>query len=164
MRVVFNGKVHAILHELDVAMDCFLRDFDFLRQFPPVRIIARADSLEDSVNAMKRGAIQVAVCSQTFLGHGTVDGPPLLLMSSHKMNINQHVVRRENGWAVVGEGNQRDTVVLPTQRAAVIKAREIARNQGSELIIHNDTIHVRREQQTSLCRRGVHGATASSPC
>jgi len=52
------------------------------------------------------------------------------------MNINQHVVQRPHGWAVLGEGNQRDTVVLPTQQAAIAKAREITRNQGSELIIH----------------------------
>jgi len=53
-----------------------------------------------------------------------------------QMKIDQHVVRRETGWAVLGEGNQRDTVVLPTQEAAVARARAIARNQGSELIIH----------------------------
>lgn len=52
------------------------------------------------------------------------------------MKIDQHVVRRESGWAVLGDGNQRDTVVLPTQEAAIVRAREIARNQGSELIIH----------------------------
>jgi len=52
------------------------------------------------------------------------------------MKINQHVVKREQGWAVVGEGNSRDTAVLPTQEAAIAKASRIARNQGSELIIH----------------------------
>lgn len=52
------------------------------------------------------------------------------------MKINQHVVKREHGWAVLGEGNQRDTVVLPTQEAAVARARKIARNRGSELIVH----------------------------
>lgn len=52
------------------------------------------------------------------------------------MKINQHVVKRERGWAVVGEGNSRDTAVLPTQEAAVARASRIARNQGSELIVH----------------------------
>lgn len=52
------------------------------------------------------------------------------------MNINQHVVRRKSGWAVVGEGNQRDTFVLATQAAAVAKARQIARNQGSTVVVH----------------------------
>lgn len=52
------------------------------------------------------------------------------------MKINQHVVQRAHGWAVLGEGNQRDTVVLPTQAAALGRARTIARNQGSELIVH----------------------------
>lgn len=59
------------------------------------------------------------------------------------MNINQHVVKREHGWAVLGEGNARDTVVLPTQEAAVAKARIIARNQGSELIVHSRNGQIR---------------------
>lgn len=49
---------------------------------------------------------------------------------------NQHVVPRENKWAVVGEGNSRATVVTPTQEQAIEKGREIARNQESELLIH----------------------------
>lgn len=49
---------------------------------------------------------------------------------------NQHVVRRENGWAVRGEGNSRDTSVHPTQAEAIDAGREIARNQGSELLVH----------------------------
>jgi hypothetical protein len=52
------------------------------------------------------------------------------------MKIDQHVVQREHGWAVLGEGNQRDTIVLPTQGAAIAQARKIARNQGSGLIVH----------------------------
>lgn len=52
------------------------------------------------------------------------------------MNINQHVVMRTDGWAVVGEGNSRDTSVHPTQGKAIQRAREIALNQRSELIIH----------------------------
>ena len=52
------------------------------------------------------------------------------------MKINQHVVKREQGWAVVGEGNSRDTAVLPTREAAVARARRIALNQESELIVH----------------------------
>ena len=49
---------------------------------------------------------------------------------------NQHVVKRDNGWAVRGEKNSRDTVVKSTQNEAFEAAREIARNQGSEVFIH----------------------------
>jgi len=49
---------------------------------------------------------------------------------------NQHVIKRGNGWAVRGENNSRDTVVKPTQTEAFEAAREIARNQGSEVFIH----------------------------
>ena len=49
---------------------------------------------------------------------------------------NQHVVKRDTGWGVRGEGNTRDTVVKPTQNEAFEAAREIARNQSSEVFIH----------------------------
>ena len=48
----------------------------------------------------------------------------------------QHVVRRDNGWAVRGDNAKRDTVVKPTQREAIERATEIARNDGSEVVIH----------------------------
>lgn len=49
---------------------------------------------------------------------------------------NQHVVRREDGWAVRGEGNTRDTSHHPTQAQAYGAAREIAQRQQSEVFIH----------------------------
>lgn len=48
---------------------------------------------------------------------------------------NQWVVQRENGWAVRGEGNSRDTAVKGTQAEAIDHATQIARNQKSEVII-----------------------------
>jgi len=52
------------------------------------------------------------------------------------MGTNQHVVRRDDGWAVQGEGNSRATSIHDTQAAAIDAAREIARHQSSELLIH----------------------------
>lgn len=49
---------------------------------------------------------------------------------------NQHVVPHENGWAVRGAGNDRATSVHGTQAQAIDRARSIAQNQGSELLIH----------------------------
>lgn len=54
------------------------------------------------------------------------------------MGKNQHVVPRDDGtWAVRGAGNSRDTTRANTQAAAIAAARAIARNQQSELIIHD---------------------------
>lgn len=53
------------------------------------------------------------------------------------MKIDQHVVQRARGWAVLGEGNQRDTAVLPTREEAITQARNITRRNGGELIIHD---------------------------
>jgi Uncharacterized protein conserved in bacteria (DUF2188) len=49
---------------------------------------------------------------------------------------NQHVVRRDSGWAVKGAGNKWDTSHHGTQADAIDAARGIARNQGAEVVIH----------------------------
>jgi hypothetical protein len=51
------------------------------------------------------------------------------------MSKNQYVVRNGGDWGVRGEGNSRLTARHDTQAAAIQQAREIARNQGSELRI-----------------------------
>jgi hypothetical protein len=49
---------------------------------------------------------------------------------------NQHVVPREDGWAVKGAGAGRATATFDHKADAVARAREIARNQGTELLVH----------------------------
>lgn len=49
---------------------------------------------------------------------------------------NQHVVPRDGGWAVRGEGNSRASSTHQTQKGAIGAAREQAQKQGSEMIIH----------------------------
>ena len=56
---------------------------------------------------------------------------------------NQHVVQREDEWAVLGEGNSRDTAHFDTQRQAETKAKEIATNQGGDVIIHGEDGRIR---------------------
>ncbi len=58
---------------------------------------------------------------------------------------NQYVTKHENGWQVKGAGNIKATVVANT-RAQVIKvAREIAKNQNSELVIHGTDGKIRQK-------------------
>lgn len=52
------------------------------------------------------------------------------------MGKNQHVVPHGKDWAVKGEGNEKYTKIVPTQKEAIDAAREIAKNQQSELVIH----------------------------
>ncbi|MHB8063519.1 MAG: DUF2188 domain-containing protein [Ruminiclostridium sp.] len=54
------------------------------------------------------------------------------------MGKNQHVTYNSDDktWNVRGEGNSKATRVTDTKQQAVDIAREIARNQESELIIH----------------------------
>lgn len=52
------------------------------------------------------------------------------------MGKNQHVVPHPEGWAVKGEGNSKPTKISDTQQEAISYAREIAKNQESELLIH----------------------------
>lgn len=56
---------------------------------------------------------------------------------------NQHVVPHGNDWAVKGAGNTKATKVLGTQAEAIQLASEIARNQKSELLIHNEKGQIR---------------------
>jgi Uncharacterized protein conserved in bacteria (DUF2188) len=57
---------------------------------------------------------------------------------------NQHVVKTDNGWAVKGEGNTKATSLHKTQTEASKVAREIAINQKSELLIHDDKGRITR--------------------
>lgn len=59
------------------------------------------------------------------------------------MPKNQHVVKRPEGWAVRGEGNSKDTSHHRTQEDARKAAREIAKNQGSEVVIHRPNGRIR---------------------
>ena len=52
------------------------------------------------------------------------------------MSKNQHIVKRDHGWAIRGEGNSRDTSRHGTQAEAIEAARDIAINQRSEVVIH----------------------------
>ncbi len=56
---------------------------------------------------------------------------------------NQHVVPTKDGWAVKGAGSKRATSTHKTQADAVNQARQIARNQGTELLIHGKDGRIR---------------------
>ncbi len=49
---------------------------------------------------------------------------------------NQHVLPRTDGWAVKKAGAPKDTRVFPSQVQAIDFAKQVAKNQNSELIIH----------------------------
>jgi hypothetical protein len=60
------------------------------------------------------------------------------------MNKNQHVTPNPGGgWQVKGAGNLKATVKTDTQREAINIARDIARNQNSELIVHKKNGQIR---------------------
>ena len=70
------------------------------------------------------------------------------------MAKNQHVTpHKGGGWQVKGAGNSKATVVTNTQKEAIKIAKDIAKNQGSELIIHN--------QQGRIRERNSYG---TDPC
>jgi hypothetical protein len=57
---------------------------------------------------------------------------------------NQHVTPHPNGgWQVKGEGNSRATARTQTQTEAIKIARNISRNQESELVIHRPNGEIR---------------------
>lgn len=62
-------------------------------------------------------------------------------MSSKRNNV--HVVPREDGWAIVRQGAERATAIVPTQEAAILKARAIAREEKGEMFIHGTDNRIR---------------------
>lgn len=62
------------------------------------------------------------------------------------MGKNQHVTPHPNGgWQVKGEGNRRATARTTTQSQAITIARDIAKTQGSELVIHRTNGQIREK-------------------
>lgn len=55
----------------------------------------------------------------------------------------QHVVPHDGDWAVRGEGNSRVTSTHDTQAEAIERARGIAQNQQSEVVIHRPDGRIR---------------------
>ena len=55
----------------------------------------------------------------------------------------QHVVPYEDGWAVRGEGNERVTATYKYQSEAIERAKTIARNYKSDVIIHRENGTIR---------------------
>ncbi len=56
----------------------------------------------------------------------------------------QHVVpTKDNRWGVRGEGNSRITKKTDSQSEAINVARDIARNQQSEVVIHRPNGQIR---------------------
>ena len=71
----------------------------------------------------------------------------------YRMGKNQHVIPTNGGWGVKGEGNSKLTSTFKAQAEAIVRAREISRNQQSELFIHGRDGRIRE--------RDSHG---NDPC
>lgn len=62
------------------------------------------------------------------------------------MSQNQHVTPHKNGgWQVKGAGNSKATKITPTQAEAISIAKGIAKNNQSELLIHNKGGRIREK-------------------
>lgn len=59
------------------------------------------------------------------------------------MGKNQHVVPHDGKWQVKSEGSQRATGTYSTQKEAIDRARSIAKNQRSEVLIHGRNGQIR---------------------
>jgi uncharacterized protein YdaT len=49
---------------------------------------------------------------------------------------NQHVTPKGDSWQVKGAGNDKATKITETQKEAIDAAKEIAKHQQSEVVIH----------------------------
>ncbi|HQY45081.1 MAG TPA: DUF2188 domain-containing protein [Paracoccaceae bacterium] len=58
------------------------------------------------------------------------------MSSKYSPSKGQHVVPNGGKWSVRKAGAERASGVFQTQKEAVDRAREIAKNQGTELYVH----------------------------
>jgi hypothetical protein len=70
---------------------------------------------------------------------------------------NQHVVKHPDGWAVKGAGNSKATKVTKTQKEAADVARNIAKNQQSELLIHGRNGQIREKDSHGNDPKNIKG-------
>lgn len=62
------------------------------------------------------------------------------------MGKNQHVTpHKDGGWQVKGAGNSKATKITKTQTDAISIAKGIAKNNKSELLIHNKSGRIRQK-------------------
>lgn len=61
------------------------------------------------------------------------------------MGKNQHVLPHPDGWQVKGGGNRRATAVTSTQAKAIAIAKNIAKNNSSELVVHGKNGQIRQK-------------------
>jgi Uncharacterized protein conserved in bacteria (DUF2188) len=72
------------------------------------------------------------------------------------MGKSQHVIPSNGQWAVRGAGNRRDTAVFRTQGDAVRLARELARRQHGELVIHGRDGRIREKSSYAADAPPIH--------
>lgn len=60
-------------------------------------------------------------------------------------NKDQHVVPHKDGWAVKKSNSERASGIYDTQQEAFKQARQIAKNQKSEVSIHGKDGKIRRK-------------------
>jgi hypothetical protein len=58
---------------------------------------------------------------------------------------NVHVTKRDNGWAVKTEKSDRAVKITEAQKEAIDLGRSIAKNNNSELIIHDRNNKIREK-------------------
>jgi hypothetical protein len=71
-------------------------------------------------------------------------------------NKEQHIVPHGKDWGVRGDGNKRLTVITPTKAEAEKIGRDIARNQRTELVIHDKHGIIRDKDSYGPGRRTNH--------
>lgn len=143
--------VHLISYDLRAPGKDFVRLQDHLKTYPAktkplesLRLIKTplsAVDLREAISKLldsKDKLLVVNVSSSAAVWKNLPDNVAAWIkkISPNRMS-NQHVVKRDDGWAVRKERADRDTRRFDTQAEAIQAAREIAINQGSEVFIHD---------------------------
>ena len=74
---------------------------------------------------------------------------------ANKQGTHHVVPRPDGGWDVIRGGSPRPSGSFQTKKEAIDRAREISRNQGTELAIHN--------KDGRIARKDSHGGDPYPP-
>lgn len=105
------------------------------------------DSMKNLDNRVRHKAIEIA---NSLLDDGYEEGRAISISiaqakrwadqahEAHSEGTAQHVIPHERGWAVKKEDGSRVSFTFENKEEAINKARELAEDQGVELVIHKE--------------------------
>lgn len=87
--------------------------------------------------------------------NGTIQGVIQPQQSVEKSD--QHVVPRDERWAIIKANAERPTIILSSKMEAIRRAKEFARNQGTRVVVHDSEGLIKYNQEPTMMLGVLYG-------